>query len=230
VTGARAGRLRVVQSPPDSETDLRRFPRRTLRAGTVLHRVARQAPWWFCSDRRCRFDLDAPDGTSYLAHDEIGALLELIGPELAGGVVSEEFVAARRIHRLTLENEVVLADTASRRAAGFGVTNELAGMADYAIPQAWAAALHAHQFGGIAYRLRFDPGVAAGGVALFGPAGQHEHPADAGRRVDQVARRRLERECGIVVLAAPRLDQVLVVEHDDANPADRRGPGSPTLT
>jgi hypothetical protein len=118
----------------------------------------------------------------------------------------------RRIHRLTLESEVVLADTASRRAAAFGVTNELAGMADYAIPQAWAAALHAQQFAGIAYRLRFDPGAAAGGVALFGPAGEHPLPADAGRPVDDAARRRLQRECGIAVVARPRLDEVWVVE------------------
>jgi hypothetical protein len=212
LSGARTGRLRVVQSPPDGDVDLRRFPRRTLRAGTVLHRVARRGPWWFCSDRLCRFDLDAPDGTCYLAHDEIGALLEVIGPELAGGVVSEEFLATRRIHRLTLERDVVLADTASRRAAGFGVTNELAGMADYAIPQAWAAALHAQQFGGIAYRLRFDPGATAGGVALFGSAGEHALPADEGRTVDETARRRLGRECGIAVTGRPRLDEVWVAE------------------
>jgi hypothetical protein len=213
LTSPRAsGRLRVVQSPPDADADLRRFPRRTLRAGTVLHRVARQAPWWFCSDRRCRFDLDAPDGTCYLALDEIGALLELIGPELAGGVVSEEFLAARRIHRLALDAEVVLADTASRRAAGFGVTNELTTTADYTIPQAWAAILHAHHFGGIAYRLRFDPGAAAGGVALFGSAGQHDRPADAGRPVDEEARQRLRRDCGITVVPRPRLDQVVSLD------------------
>jgi hypothetical protein len=49
-------------------------------------------------------------------------------------------------------------------------------------------------------------------VALFGSAGQHDQPTDAGRPVDAAARQRLERECGIVVLPAPRLDQVLVVE------------------
>jgi hypothetical protein len=213
LTSARpTGRLRVVQSPPDPDSDLRRFPRRTLRAGTVLHRVARHAPWWFCSDRRCRFDLDPPDGTCYLAHDEIGALLELIGPELAGGVVSEEFVAARRIHRLAVDTDVVLADTASRRAAGFGVTNELSTMVDYAIPQAWAGALRAHHYGGIAYKLRFDPGASAGGVALFGAGGQHDRPADAGRPVDEAVRQRLRAACGVVVVPRPRLDQLVVAE------------------
>jgi hypothetical protein len=223
------GRLRVVQSPPDPDVDLRRFPRRTLRADTVLHRVARQAPWWFCSDRQCRFDLDAPDGTCYLAHDEIGALLELIGPELADGVVSQEFLAARRIHRLALDTEVVLADTASRRAAGFGITNELATTADYAIPQAWAAALHVHHFGGLAYRLRFDPGTSAGGVALFGPTGQRDWPTGAGRAVDEDARQRLRRECGITVAPRPRLDQVVVVESADVPARRRPPPASPTL-
>lgn len=206
------GRLRVVQSPPDPDADLRRFPRRTLRTGTVLHRVAKHAPWWFCSDRRCRFDLDAPDGTCYLAHDETGALLELIGPELAGGVVSEEFLAARRIHRLTSDADVVLADTASRRAAGFGVTNELSTMVDYAIPQAWAGALHAHHYGGIAYKLRFDPGVSAGGVALFGTRGQHDRPADVGTPIDEAVLERLRTECGVVVAPRPRLDQLVVAE------------------
>jgi RES domain len=216
-----SGRLRVVQSPPDADADLRRFPRRTLRAGMVLFRVARHAPWWYCSDRRCRFDLDRPDGTCYLAHDEVGALLELIGPELAGGAVSEEFIAGRRIHRLVLDADVVLADTASRRATGFGVTNELATTADYATPQAWAAALHAHHFAGIAYRLRFDPGTAAGGVALFGTTGQHDSPADAGRAVEEADSRRLQRECGITLVPRPRLDQLVIDDNDDDD-----GPGN----
>jgi hypothetical protein len=221
LTSARpTGRLRVVQSPPDADIDLRRFPRRTLRAGTALVRAARQAPWWFCSDRRCRFDLAWPDGTCYLAHDAVGAVLELIGPELAGGVVSMTFLAERRLHHLTLDADVVLADTTSRRAVGFGVTNELANMADYATPQAWAAAWHRHHFGGVAYRLRFDPGATAGGVGLFGPSGQRDQPADTGVPIDEALCATLQRECGVTVAPHPRLDQLVVA---DALPAPHPG-------
>lgn len=211
-----SSRLRVVQGAPDPGADLRRFPRRTLRAGTVLHRAARHAPWWFCSDGQCRFDLIAPDGTCYLAHDEVGALLELVGPELAGGAVSEEFLAERRLYALTLDADVVVADTTSRRAAGFGVTNELATMADYHVPQAWAKALHQHHFAGVAYRLRFDPGAAVGGIARFGAGGQHDVAPDghAGppRPIDKVVRERLQRDCGITIVPRPCLDQLVSLE------------------
>jgi hypothetical protein len=201
LTGARGtGRLRVVQSPPDDDADLRRFPRRTLRAATVLHRVARRAPWWSCSDGLCRFDLRAPHGTCYLAHDDVGALLEVIGAELAGGVVSEEFLAARRIHRLALDADVVLADTASRRAAGFGVTNELSSMADYAIPQAWAATLHDHHFA-----------VSPTGCGSTRDGGGRGRPAGATfLRFLASRRHRIASTCGVI--AADRLARSSSVE------------------
>ncbi|MHB8289454.1 MAG: hypothetical protein ACYDEY_09500 [Acidimicrobiales bacterium] len=43
----------------------------------------------------CRFDLDDPEGTCYLATDELVAVIETIGSDAAIGVVTPEFLDAR---------------------------------------------------------------------------------------------------------------------------------------
>ncbi len=43
----------------------------------------------------CRFDLDDPEGTCYLATDELAAVIETIGSDAAIGVVTPEFLDAR---------------------------------------------------------------------------------------------------------------------------------------
>jgi hypothetical protein len=58
----------------------------------------------------------------------LAAVLEVIGPEVARGVVATEFLDVRTLHARDLDTPLSLADLVSRRAAGFGVTNELSTM------------------------------------------------------------------------------------------------------
>jgi hypothetical protein len=52
-------------------------------------------PWWFSSSLEGCFDLPAPDGTCYLASDELGAMLERLGAELLPGGCAPRFIARR---------------------------------------------------------------------------------------------------------------------------------------
>ena len=129
-----------------------------------------RSPWWFGSSGEGRFDLPPPDGTCYLAADELGALLEAVGPDRDGGAVSTEFLAARCLWRLRAPAERRLGDLTARRARGFGITAEIGTLVPYDLPQAWAARLHAAGFQGLVYWLRHDP-ARSEGIALFGPEG-----------------------------------------------------------
>jgi hypothetical protein len=192
--------------PPKS---LAGFPRTTLRRGLRIFRAARHAPWFFCSCGSCRFDLVDPNGTLYVGTDVLVGLLETIGPHLSGGVVSRQFLEQRRIFSRRLSADLPVANLTSRRAAGFGVTNELATMTPYDVPRAWAAALYGTGYAGIRYRTRFDVGTDPCGLALFGDAGERgwraydDRPAAAQAVID-----RLQRECNITVADRPRLDQL----------------------
>lgn len=199
-----SGRERQYQAVPVGDPSA--FPSRLLGASTRLWRASsRPEPWWFCSAGDCRFDLVRPRGTCYLGTDEMVGLVEAIGPEMSGRTVSAEFVARRSIYGLDTERGYKLADTASRRAIGFGVTNELTTMVPYDVALRWASALDSAGFGGIAYRTRFDTGLAARGVALFGPTGPAPWPVAARREVDASMRVRLAEECGIIVAPPPSL-------------------------
>lgn len=59
--------------------------------------------------------------------------------------------------------------TSSRAATELGVTGELFTMADYTVPQLWAAAAHTAGHEGLRYTPRFSP--YAGAVAVFGAQG-----------------------------------------------------------
>jgi RES domain len=137
-----------------------------------VHR-ARRSPWWFSSDGSGRFDLPVPHGTCYLADAPLGALLEVTRGLT---ILSESFLAGRRLFTTTLVVERHLADLATAAAYGFGVTGELSATPDYTGPLAWAAALHAAGFDGIAYRVRHDPRAELSGIALFGRAGRLRRP------------------------------------------------------
>ncbi len=133
-------------------------------------------PWWWCANGDCRFDLDmSGQGTLYLGVGQLAGLMEVLGPEITDGEVSEEDLRTRSVFGLDpkLTGSRRIANLVDRRAAGFGVTNELSNMTPYAIPQQWASALYRAGFRGIQYRTRFDPGPATSGLALFGPAGSN---------------------------------------------------------
>lgn len=198
--------------PPAGPRALVDFPQRDLDAGAVLWRVGRKGrgPWWFGSTMAGRFDLAAPRGTCYLAADPLAALLEVIGPERAGGAVSAAFLAARRIRELRSPRAQSLADLTSRRAARFGVTLEIHSVVPYDRPQAWAACLDQAGAGGLVHWIRHDPS-STGGVALFGPAGERRSwPRGRERTIGRSLVRRLAQECGIAVLPVPRAAQLRI--------------------
>jgi hypothetical protein len=134
-------------------------------------------------------------------------VLEAIGPELVGGLVAADFLDQRRLYSWQPPAPLRTADLASRRAVGFGVSNELSSMTPYDVPQQWAEALDG-KFEGITYRTRFDTGPVARGVAHFGPAGFAERPSGRGRVIGEELRRRLLAECSVAVLAPPLADEL----------------------
>lgn len=141
-----------------------------LPAATPLYRVHRvsRSPWWFSSDGSGRFDLSSPRGTCYLAEDPLAALLEV-----ARGltILSDAFLAERRLFTTTLASELRVADLTAPAAYAFGVTAELSATSDYVEPHRRAAMLHAAGFDGVRYHVRHDPTGAQIGVGWFGAAG-----------------------------------------------------------
>jgi len=202
-----------LRPPPANAAALRDFPRKRLATTTDLFRVARRgrSPWWFGSSGAGRFDLPPPDGTCYLAADEIGALLEIVGADRTGGAVSPSFLAERRLRRLRVPAERQLGDLTSRRASGFGITAEIGTLVPYDLPQAWAARLHAAGCHGLAYWLRHDP-ARTEGIALFGPEGVDEGWPE-GEEVEILPQLldRLRDECGLEVVEVPRAAELRMV-------------------
>ncbi len=199
--------------PPTDPQALAAFPRITLGSATKLFRVARAGrhPFWFGSSQEGRFDLSLPEGTCYLATDELAALLEVLGPGRTGGAVSPQFFAERRLFMLHVPAPQELADLTSRRAAGFGVTLEISTVLPYEQPQAWAKKLRQAGADGLAYRLRHDP-WGSQGIALFGPHGERPWPHSRGQRIRDTLTQRLATVCGIAVLGIPRTHQLQVID------------------
>jgi hypothetical protein len=147
--------------------DLTGFP--MTRSPKRLHRVCRaeKGTWWFSSEMSGRFDLRPPEGTCYFATDGYGAIREAsrLGP------VTPAWVSTREIRVVPGPTRARLAATTREAAARFGITNELATMIPYSLPQRWAAAFRAAGFDGMRHVLRHDSRARPGGVSLFGPAG-----------------------------------------------------------
>lgn len=207
-----------LKPPPERPHGLKRFPMRTLRQGKALWRVVRagRTPWWFSSSLNAlngRFDLPHPEGTCYLASDAMAALLEVVGPDLDGGVVSESLLSSRRLMRLALPKRHRLSNLTDRRASGFGVTAEIHTIVPYRLPQAWAQALRREGADGLLYHVRHDPSHEGLGVALFGKAGARRG-WNAGREIPiaDALQRKLYETCKIRVLPIPRASGLRVIE------------------
>ena len=67
------------QCPGQPADDLQDFPAYLLPPQLVLYRIHREGldPAWFCSDAECRFDLEKPKGTCYLALEPAGSFIEV---------------------------------------------------------------------------------------------------------------------------------------------------------
>ncbi len=190
-------------SLPEPPQDLRGFPSRILTPVRRLWRIHRadREPWWFCSDRECRFDLAPPAGTCYVAEDPLGSFVEVF-QEVT--VIAEEDVAARRLSELRVPQRMRLADCTSPRARGFGCTGEIHTTADYELTQKWASCLAEHGFDGIRHLVRHDRAQRRAGIALLGQAGAADawpEPATGPIGEDLVAR--AARDFGIHVLPRP---------------------------
>lgn len=165
--------LRSLAWPPEAPGALHGFPERLLADRVPVFRVtsAGRGPWFFSGSGRGRFDLLPPRGTCYLAFDPVVAILEAVGGAVAGGLISSEFLAARRLRSLQLPRVHRVADTTSRRARGFGITAEIATVVPYRLPQAWAAALDRDHFDGLVWAARHDP-ARGEALAVFGAGGE----------------------------------------------------------
>lgn len=215
-----ARRDRALRPPDETALDFTRFPKRTLRAGSEWFRQHRDRPtpdrgaWYFASypaggEGGGRFDLAEPDGTCYLSSTERGAVNELVGPDCADrGWVDADLVSGRVVSKFRLPGHVKAANTTSRRASDFRLTNELPTTERYDITQAWAATLHRAGFGGVYAVLRFTPGPTRG-LALFGAAGTPT-PTPPGDP-NPVAVRHVVEGYGIEVIDPPSYSAVTIV-------------------
>lgn len=162
----------MIVRPPDPATLERSFPRRLLRAGTLLYRVHREIHdgAYFGDDGTSRFDLVGLDvGVCYLGLRDETAFLEVFGRQRP---ITTSQVAERRVTEFSLSGEVVLADLTSNLVVGrFGLTLEVSAGGDYSGPQEWSRALHAAGFDGLLYKARHAPGAELESVALFGKPG-----------------------------------------------------------
>jgi hypothetical protein len=185
-------------------------------------------PWWFSSSGAGRFDLAEPGGTCYLADDPLIGVLEVLSHGTVDGMaVSEAFLAERRVRRLPLPGPARFADATDGRGRGFGVTREIHDVGDYSLPQAWAAAWHAHGFDGVRYLATTHqppagappwrgPGAQGPGAwALFGQAGARRRwRRGRPERIAAQLRHRLESEAGVQVLPVPDADQLDMMSTD----------------
>jgi len=206
---SRPARDRAAQHPPP--TTLAGFPtvvrprRRRWRAGRSVH----ANPWWFDSSGAGRFDpIGTGQASCYPGTDRLAGLLEVLGPEMAGGAVHVDDLTTRSVYPLDPAHlPTPIANLAHRGAAGYGVTNELSTMTPYHRPQQWATALLEAGFRGLRYRTRFDPGPRARGLAVFGPTGLNpwRWPIPDATTPAVTLRRQLTLNCGITIIDTPPL-------------------------
>ncbi|MEK8070671.1 RES family NAD+ phosphorylase [Rhodococcoides navarretei] len=187
-----------------------RFPSYTYPAGTELFRSHRAGlgTWWYSSSGGGRFDLDEPDGTCYLAEDEVVTLLEIFGGQL---VVPRYEVDVRAASAITLGSDVTLADLTANTGVAFGVTAEIFSTADYPLTQRWAVALRAAGFDGLRYWARHELERSGRCIALFGEAGAggegHRHAVKVTTGLSDRADllQRWHEETGVTILDVPDL-------------------------
>lgn len=166
-----------------------------------IHRADRH-PGFYSSDGSGRFDLPAPRGTCYLGEEPLASFVEVFREAT---VVAESLLATKALSVVGVRAEIALADVTHPRSRRFGITGEIHTSTAYEMTQAWATAFARAGLDGIRYRVRHDPAQDLVGVALFGPAGEHEEklrpvqtsPIPAGLVTAA------EQRFGIVVLPTP---------------------------
>lgn len=198
-----------LREPPTAEA-LNGFPVEILDQHVDLFRVTRavNGPWWFACSGEGRFDLECPDGTCYTSLEATSAILEVIGPDMRDGIVSEEFIRQRVLYTLHLSESTRFAMLAHQAAASFGVTREIHTLIPYDLPQAWARRLRQVGFKGLRYSVRHDPAPNADGIALFGQAGEADRPYTAPRQIKNNLLQQLYQKYGIQVAPIPAVNEI----------------------
>lgn len=147
-----------------------------------------------------RFDLPAPEGTCYFANGPRVAAMERVGRFTAQHKpVPADLVDGRVVTTIDTAGlpDKAVNLLAKRAASHFKVTGELFTMADYSVPQAWAAAIHQAGHQALVYTPRFSPSGRA--IAVFGPQGSHARATASTQPLRNVLR-----HAGITTQAIPR--------------------------
>ena len=197
---------------PPTDGDLRRFPAFTLNKQRELWRVVRDGygAWWFGSSLEGRFDLPAPKGTCYLASDDLGAMLEILGPDLLpGGLAPQTLLHGRHLATLSVLNDHRLANCVVQRATQW-VTAEISTLTPYTVPQAWSFSWQRNGFQGVRYAARHSASRRTFAVALFGAAGeQRDWPVRSTLKITEDQILRLRDRCGITLFKTPSADELV---------------------
>lgn len=150
--------------------DWRRFPTRTLEAGSALHRIHRAGVAAGHYDTTGRHRFGSPPGSPrygvcYVALEPIAAYIEVFG-RIA--VLRAAEIGSRRVSEAVSARDLRLADLSHRSVLGrFGVTAAHSTGTDYTLSQALSSRLHDAGYDGIAYRVRHDPQMELEAVAVF---------------------------------------------------------------
>lgn len=155
------------------------FPTKHIPAGKRYYRSITKGngPWYFNSSDDQRFNLPSPEGTCYVATDEITAIYERLGEYLHDdGPVPAEEVARMQVAELELQHPVTSALTGHKKAAAFGCFREICTIDDYDLTREWAAALRGLPSGGMSYESRLTSESKMNSLAIFGPEGDAKHP------------------------------------------------------
>ena len=163
------------------------YPHYPLAAKTKLYRShTYPEPWWFATGTgrqdEGRFDLPAPNGTCYVAEEDLGAFVEGLQRKFhrfrATGrlFIRMDVVLSRFMSELYVPGPIRLADTTVDSAASFGITRAIESASNRATTQGWARAFAGAGFGGIRYRVQHAPGQDRIGIALFNVAGLASWP------------------------------------------------------
>lgn len=168
-----------LAEPPDDSKTLARFPTRTLRAGTPIHRIHHHelGPFWFGSaepdaDTGGRFDLATPKGSSYWALQAEAAFLERLARRPIT-MLPLELLDRFQLSTVELPTDLAVANSPVKRARAFGLTAEFHTTGHYAITRRWATALARAGHRGLLSIPRHDVTAKLRTLTLFGRGGEH---------------------------------------------------------
>lgn len=168
-----------LAEPPDDPTALQRFPTRTLRVGTPIHRIHHDelGPFWFGStdveaEGGGRFDLATPRGSSYWALQPEAAFLERLARRPVT-LLPLELLDRFHLSTVDLPSDLEVANSPVKRARGFGLTAEFHTTGHYPITRRWATALARAGHVGLLAIPRHDVTARLRSLTLFGRGGEH---------------------------------------------------------